>query len=220
MKELLLQNAVIGYGSNIILENVNLELKGGEACALLGPNGSGKTSLIRCLLGLQKLKAGIRSSGFHSYGYVPQMRSLDRQFPITIKRCLEMSFPGFGYLIGQKRLKMSEKVDKALELVGIKHKSSQLLRECSGGELQRALIARALVHFPELLVLDEPTNSLDVSGKREILELLESLYKKNRITILLTTHESNLDIMKMFTSKIKIEEKTLLKEKWRADDNV
>ena len=205
-KYLEIRSGTVAYGTNIVLDNVNLRLGQGEFCSLLGPNGSGKTSLIRVLLGLKRLKAGDRFSGFGQIGYVPQARRLDRQFPVTVLRCLETDFVGPAYLWRPgKRRRMYAKIQKAMDVTGIAHRAHQLLRECSGGELQRTLIARALVLEPELLVLDEPTNNLDKQGKIDILALLDELHQERGLTVLMTTHETDPALLDLFSSQIELE---------------
>lgn len=216
MKGLHVQNVQIAHGARTVLEGVTFSIEPGEACAIVGPNGSGKTTLLRCLLGLHPPRAGRLENGFGYFGYVPQARALDPLFPITVRRALEMSFPGPApILLPSHRAMLKNAVREALEYVGITDLSEKLLRECSGGQLQKALIARALVHRPQLLVLDEPTNSLDVAGKQDLIMLL-GRFRTDGTAILMTTHEADICASPVFDSELRIAGLTAEKQPRRA----
>lgn len=214
MRILRLSRADIGYGVKIVLPGVNLELLEGERCLLLGANGAGKTSLLRSLLGFDALIRGTRENTFESIGYVPQAGQVDRQYPVTIQAAVRMSFPGIGFFPGgRKNQEQNRIVARTLELVGLSHRADQLLRESSGGEIQRALIARAVVLRPRLLILDESTSSLDRTGKQEILSLFKSICEEFPMTLLMTSHESFSDHINFFTTRIEIEDGKIVKSK-------
>ncbi|MEQ9366532.1 MAG: ATP-binding cassette domain-containing protein [Leptospirales bacterium] len=177
----------IAFGSNVLLEDVNLSLVSGDVCVLTGPNGSGKTSLLRVALKLAPIAAGEIRSTFERPAYVPQFQSVDRQFPCSLRDVLRMSFAGVSY--AWRSAARDTRVDSLLEQVGLEHRRDQQLRDCSGGEIQRAMIARALVGSPDFLVLDEPTASLDAAGQRLFFDLLQRLRDAAGLTILTVTHE-------------------------------
>ena len=198
----------VAHGARTVLSGVTFSLGQGEACAIVGPNGSGKTTLLRCLLGLHEVRAGRLEIRFSHFGYVPQIRALDPLFPVTVRRALEMSFAGPAPLLfPSRRALVREAVSEALEYVGIGKLSEKLLRECSGGQLQKALIARALVHRPELLVLDEPTNSLDQAGKQDLMVLL-ARFRSEGAAILMTTHETEIADSPVFDSELMVKGQT------------
>lgn len=213
-KRVRITDGSVGHGNKSVLSGINVQIEEGDACLLSGPNGSGKTTLMRTLLGLLRPVSGSIDSTFRRIGYVPQEKTIDRQFPVTIRACLHMSFPGFRYAIqGKLRRERTEIVERALELVGLQGKAEQQLASSSGGEIQRTLIARALVRSPDLLVMDEPTSSLDKAGKAEVIAILRRLHKEG-MTLLITTHEAEPED-RLFTHLITIDQGRVSKEKAR-----
>jgi len=181
-----------GYTDQVILEDVSFTLREGEFVTLVGPNGGGKTTLLRLLLGLLKPWTGeIRVYGRsleeqkHLMGYVPQHGIFDRKFPLTVE---EMVLHGrvkpFGWYSREDRAR----VWQALEQVGLREYAHHSFSALSGGQLQRALIARALVSEASLLFLDEPSASIDSESEKQLFALLRSL--KGEKTILLVTHDT------------------------------
>jgi zinc transport system ATP-binding protein len=160
-----------------ILKDINLTVKQGQIVTIIGPNGAGKTTLLKILLGLIKPHEGaIRYEGALKIGYMPQKLFLDPGLPLSVERFLRLS---------------SHKghVDDALNLVGalsLKHRSLHVL---SGGEMQRILLARAIISTPDLLVLDEPTQGLDVMGQAELYELIRSLKVQFKCGVVLVSHD-------------------------------
>lgn len=213
MPQMILENIDASYGKKTILKGVNMTIEESDRILLSGPNGSGKTTLMRIILGFLRPGKGRRSEGFERIGYVPQARNVDRQYPVTVRAFMRMAFPGIRYIFHSSvRKKRDEEINQALELAGMSAKSDKLLRECSGGELQRALIARSIVRHPGLLLLDEPTNSLDKSGKNEVMRILEKL-SKTGTAVLMSTHEDNPDYLKFFSKNASIENGTLKVER-------
>lgn len=196
----------LAYGANVLLEGASFSIRPKEVCAVRGPNGSGKTSLLKTLIGLSRPEHGSVTHGPNlRIGYVPQLRSLDPAFPVSVRALLKMSFPGLRYMVSPAaRRERALAIETILEEVGIPtNVRRRQIRECSGGEFQRALIGRALALQPQLLVLDEPTASLDSDGKDQLLALLERLHKQRGVTILLTSHDLNLSA-EFFTTHLEI----------------
>jgi len=189
-----LSDLAIGYDRRALASGLSFELKRGSFTGLLGSNGSGKTTLIKTLLGIIPPVAGrIESSSSNEgrlrIGYVPQRETLDPVYLFSAFEVAQMGLYGeFGPL---RRLKAEarERVAKALDRVGAAGFSHRRFSELSGGQMQRVLIARALVSHPELLVLDEPTAGIDADAAKAVGELLAELHKKSGITILMVNHE-------------------------------
>lgn len=184
----------IGYDRKPTLSGLNLALKRGSFTGLLGANGSGKTTLIKTILGILKPISGVVSTssaedGKLRIGYVPQRESLD---PIYLFSAFEVAQMGLYGRVGPGRglgARGREKVADCLARVGADGFASQRFSELSGGQMQRVLIARALVSEPELLILDEPTSGIDADAARGIGKLLSDLHKNRGITMLMVNHE-------------------------------
>ncbi len=186
-----LERAGYRYGADLALEPLELTLARGERLALLGPNGGGKTTLLKLLLGLREPTSG-RSRweiprARIRLGYVPQFPAFDRHFPI---RVAEMVL--HGRLADRRPLRRLDAEARAamhamLERLGLGELAGAYLDELSGGELKRAMVARALVSHPDLLVLDEPTASLDEPSRRALWELVAQLPETT--SIVLATHD-------------------------------
>jgi zinc transport system ATP-binding protein len=173
------EGATVRHGGATILENVSVRIGPGEIVTVIGPNGSGKTTLLRALLGIEKLAAGrvLRQAGL-TVGYVPQRLALDRTLPMTVRRFLSLP----------------HRVDdataaEALSRVGVLEISGRQMTDLSGGQLQRALLARALIGRPALLVLDEPTAGLDQPGEAAFYRLLEDVRRDTGAAVLLVSHD-------------------------------
>ena len=185
-------DVTLGYGARSILSGISLEILRGDFLGLVGPNGSGKTTLLRGLLGTLNALSGTITMGPEvRFGYVPQREQLDTRFPLTL---LDVGMMGRYSRIGL--LKRPGPVDRsaalqALAQVGIADLSSKRLADLSGGQKQRALIARALVGDPTVLVLDEPTNGLDLVATTQILGLVRDLHERHGLTVLMVSHALN-----------------------------
>jgi len=180
---------VLGYGNRIVLDDVNLEVQPGEFWVFLGPNGSGKTTLIRAILGALWPRAGqLWLHPDHArrerIGFVPQRCDINPTLPTTVREFVLLGLVG----IRASGREESERLDWALDrvgLAGLKHKDYWSL---SGGQRQRALVARALVRRPSILILDEPTNGLDLSAEDAFLRSLATLNHREAVTVLFVTH--------------------------------
>lgn len=178
-----LARADLGYGSTRVLRGVDLEVRRGELFALVGKNGSGKSTLLAALLGTNPPLSGERT-GDVQIGFAPQRGELDPVFPFLAREVVGMG------LLGGARIPSGDRrraIDEALETAGLLDQAAAPFRDLSGGQRQRALIARALVARPNLLILDEPTNDLDVEGQAEVESLILELHGEGR-TLVFVSH--------------------------------
>jgi len=190
----LIKNLDFSYGSISVLEQANLSIGSGEFVSIVGPNGGGKTTLLKILLGLLEPQSGSVSvfgkppiAGRKQIGYLPQHANLDSKFPVTVMDVVLMGRLGktriMGFYTKSDRLAAAE----MLARVGLEQLQDRPLSSLSGGQRQRVLIARALVSEPKLLLLDEPTSSLDDYVERELYDLLKELNKE--LTIAVVSHD-------------------------------
>jgi zinc transport system ATP-binding protein len=162
-----------------ILQGVDIDIAPGEIVTVIGPNGAGKTTLVRVLLGLEAPDRGTtrRRDGL-VIGYVPQRFEVDRAIPLTVTRFIELG-----------RRAEEEEIQKGLAEVGAGQLADRQLAELSGGELQRVLLARALIRSPGLLVLDEPVRGVDYAGEAELYTLIGKLRSERGFGVLLVSHD-------------------------------
>jgi zinc transport system ATP-binding protein len=187
----------VDLGGVKVLDGLTFMVCEGDFLGLVGPNGGGKTTLLRVILGLERFYAG-RVSVFGGppgsspgrIGYVPQRLFFDRDFPISVRDLVLMGRLSKKKLFHHFDHLDREKVDEVMHTAGLERLIERRIGDLSGGELQRALIARALAGEPELLLLDEPTASIDPQMKTTIYDLIEQL--KERLTIVLVTHDTAL----------------------------
>ena len=185
-----LDSVTLGYGRHVVLEEVTLDVMRGEFFGIIGPNGAGKTTLLRALLGLTRPQSGrvTRQEGLR-YGYVVQRQFLDTRFPFTAQEIVTMGTLGPGRAPPRSKLPAAaRRVSDAMEVAGVGALGKHLYRELSGGQKQRVLLARALASHPDVLVLDEPTNDMDIQGEERIMTLLGRLKQDRGLTIVLVTH--------------------------------
>jgi ABC-type Mn2+/Zn2+ transport system ATPase subunit len=180
----------LGYGAHVVLQGVDLTLHAGELWFVLGPNGEGKSTLLRAILGqlearqgVLRLRSDLRDRA--RIGFVPQSCHLNPALPTSVREFVLLGLVG----IGCGRAEREERLRWALAHAGLAERERSSYWSLSGGLKQRALVARALVRRPCLLILDEPTSSLDVSGAAAILDLLEELRERHRTAILCVAHD-------------------------------
>lgn len=195
MNVIKIDHLTVNYGETIALRDISMQVQEGEFLGIIGPNGGGKSTLLKAILGLVATPAGkvqvFGKSPSHlrgEIGYVPQFAYMDRKFPISV---FEVA------LLGRTPARLSafhqysqtdrQVVMQQLEKVGIAHLSTRQIGELSGGEFQRLLIARALAVDPKLLLLDEPTASVDAVSREKIYNLLDEL--NQTMTIIMVTHD-------------------------------
>lgn len=192
-----LENISFSYNGAPVLHNINLLIKKGEFLAILGPNGSAKSTLLKIMLGLLAPKTGEAKifgrkiqyfKEWNKIGYISQhAANTNISFPATVMEIVSSGYyPGFGKIF--KKGKIKEAAENALKEVGISHLANELLGHLSGGQRQKVFLARALVKKPEALFLDEPTTGIDAASQREFYELIDKFHKKGG-TVAMVTHE-------------------------------
>ena len=182
----------LGYGRHPVLTDLSFDIPEGDFLGLVGPNGSGKTTILRAILSTLDPIAGTvtRAPGLR-FGYVPQRDQVDYGFPLKV---LDVVLMGRYDRIGIGRRPSAEDralAVSALDHVGIAELAGQPLSALSGGQKQRTLIARALVGKPNVLVLDEPTTGMDLVATTQILGLVRDLHERDRLTVLMVSHALN-----------------------------
>ncbi len=177
------KNVSFSYGNEKILDAVSFELKAGQYVGLIGPNGGGKSTLVRILLGILKAKKGsIEKSDDMNIGYVPQrISSMMSFFPATVFEIVKSGLP-------RNNVSNISSIE-SMKLVGITDLKSKLIGELSGGQLQKVFIARALVSDPKILILDEPAVGIDPHASAKFYSILKKLNKEKNITIVLVSHD-------------------------------
>ena len=173
------RDATLEVGGRRILDRVNLDVRGGEIVTIIGPNGAGKSTLVRCMLGLMPLTSGkiIRQRHLR-VGYVPQRFPLTPNVPLDLRRLLSLTLSP-----------TEAEIDAALTETGIAHLKTASVASLSGGELQRALLARALLRKPEILVLDEPVQAVDFIGEAKLYQLISTIRRRHGCGILMVSHD-------------------------------
>jgi zinc transport system ATP-binding protein len=182
------------YGAVTVLEDVSLKIAQGDFVSFVGPNGGGKTTLVKVILGLLKPVVGkvwilgkSPEENRRHVGYIPQRPLFDPQFPVSVLDVVLMGRLGIGPSLGFYHRQDKEQAITTLSEVGLAKEHHRSFSALSGGQQQRVLIARALVCEPEILLLDEPTSNLDVHMEEAFYELLEKL--NQRMTIVLVSHD-------------------------------
>ncbi len=190
-----LSDLSVEAGGTVILDGLSMSVCEGDYLGIIGPNGAGKTTLLRVILGLQKPTSGsVRVFGAdpasvrRRIGYVPQRLFFDRDFPVTVFETVLMGRLAVKGMLARYNRNDREIALGALETAGIGGLKERRVGALSGGEIQRMLIARALAGDPELLLLDEPTASVDPGMKTSIYDLLDTLRKS--MTVILVTHDT------------------------------
>ena len=186
------EEVTLGYGRRPVLTGISFDIPEGDFLGLVGPNGSGKTTILRAILGtLDPLSGSITRAPDLRFGYVPQRDQVDYGFPLKV---LDVVLMGRYDRIGIGRRPSADDrahALSALDHVGIADLAGQPLSSLSGGQKQRTLIARALVGRPNVLVLDEPTNGMDLVSTTQILGLVRELHERDRLTVLMVSHALN-----------------------------
>jgi len=203
LKDYIIQidNAVVSFREDVALRGVSVNVSRGEFVGIIGPNGAGKTTLLTVINGIGKIIEGrVTVLGMsinknnatkmrRRIGYVAQVETFDPRLPITVRETVLSGCYGRLGLFHLPSRKDWDKVDEALEMVGINHLAQRPIGHLSGGEYQRAAIARALIQEPEIFLFDEPTASIDERAQWEIIELIQLIHEKRKTTTLFVTHD-------------------------------
>lgn len=216
VNSLSVQNVSVRYNNgHIALDNVNFSLQGGTICALLGVNGSGKSTLFKSIMGLIKPQGEIQVSGMsvnralkrNLIAYVPQSEEVDWQFPVSVYDVVMMGRYGYMNFLRIASSVDKQKVQQAMERVGIAHLSKRQIGELSGGQKKRVFLARALAQESQIILLDEPFTGVDVSTENTIMALLKQLRDEGHL-ILVSTH--NLSTVPNFCDQAVMINRTVL----------
>jgi zinc transport system ATP-binding protein len=204
-----IKNISFSYNNELVLEDISLTVKRGNFLGVIGPNGSGKTTLLKIIVGLLKPQTGSVElfgqplntfKAWSKIGYVPQrVTATALHFPITAAEVVAM---------GDVTNKGQHAVKIALSEVGMEKQAHKIISELSGGQQQRVFIARALVSQPELLILDEPTSGVDAESQAAFYELLHTLNKKKKLTLVLISHD--IDVVAKEVSEVACINRTLV----------
>lgn len=190
---IIFQNVSVKLGGRNVLDNFSCQVQKGRLTAIMGPNGTGKTTLLHAILGLLPYSGKINFNGPGTarrpkIGYVPQDIDLDHGSPITVRDFLVAGVAHRPVWMGLER-NAEKNAEGILNMVGVVEVLDAPLGKISGGELQRVLLAQALLGDPEILLLDEPTAAVDIHGEALFCELLENVHNDLHLTTLLVTHD-------------------------------
>lgn len=189
------EDVTVKYGAKTVLKDISFEIFKGDLVAITGPNGGGKSSLVKSILRLVTPSSG-RIAYYDgekevtslSFGYLPQKNNIDSRFPITVREVVTSGLYGDKTnLTGKLSKENLDRLDYIMDLMGVKKFQGSVIGSLSGGQLQRALLGRALISNPEVIVLDEPLSYVDVKFVSQIYEIIEKLSEK--ATVIVVSHE-------------------------------
>lgn len=193
-----LQHVAFSYTEETVIKDVSLSIHKGDYVGIIGPNGGGKSTLVKLMLGLLTPTRGVvklfgteigKFKSWYKIGYVPQKTFIEYNFPVTVEEVVGMGRYGKRGLFKFPNREDQEKVHQALKHVEMYEFRNRQISDLSGGQQQRVLIARALAPEPEVIFLDEPTTGVDVKTQKQFYELLRKLNRELSITLVLASHE-------------------------------
>jgi len=187
------------YGQQLVLKHIHLPIERGSTLGIIGPNGGGKTTLLELMLGLlQPTRGTIRIEGLspiqataagNIIGYLPQHHALRTQVPISVRQVVRLGLLGKTGMLRRYSKQDLSFVETLMDLVGLADLADRPFASISGGQRQRALIARALAARPRLLLLDEPTTGIDASGQLRFIEFIDQLKRQFSLTVVIVSHD-------------------------------
>lgn len=188
-----LRNVGVNYEQSIALEDVNLDIFEDDFIGIIGPNGGGKTSLVKAIMGVVphsgeiEFAPAVRRKNHLKIGYMPQVSQFDTRFPISIEEVVLSGLQSEKGFFGRYTHADRQRATELLKQMGIDQIASRPIGEVSGGQLQRALLCRAIIAEPKLLILDEPTNFVDNNFEREFYALVKQLHE--RMAVMIVSHD-------------------------------
>ncbi len=194
------KNITVRKTRRTVLENINLSIFPNEFVGIIGPNGAGKTTLLDVIAGFERFEGTLRLFGRPelcrggretrlNIGYIPQITHVDPAFPIRVSEVVMTGLTGRLGLLRPPGRKDKEKLSRLMELMRMTHLADRPFGQLSGGERQKVLLTRALLGRPQVLLMDEPTVSLDIAARKEILRFIGEIRDKSNVTILFVTHD-------------------------------
>ncbi|QKX02239.1 metal ABC transporter ATP-binding protein [Wolbachia endosymbiont of Dirofilaria (Dirofilaria) immitis] len=178
-----IENLTLVYDNKKVLDDINLSIKKGDVVTILGPNGGGKTSLVKVVAGINKNYTGsVTFADNTKISYMPQNFSISNLMPITVEYLLLNSF--------SKKLEKNQSIiTEMVELVGISNILKKQVLKISAGQIQLLLLARCLIAEPDLVILDEPVSAMDINARAKFYDIINKIAKKRSISILMTSHD-------------------------------
>lgn len=189
-----IKDVTAGYGPKIVLKDITLDVRQDDFLGIIGPNGGGKTTLLKLILGLLTPKSG----SIHFFrngqevsslktGYLPQMNNIDKKFPISVKEVIASGLAAQKPLFKKYNREQNEQIEQVIGQMGLEELATRPIGELSGGQLQRVLLGRSIVSRPQLLILDEPNSYVDKRFESRFYQLLEEINKES--AIILVSHD-------------------------------
>ena len=174
-------NLNITYGNSNILSDISFDINEGEIVTIIGPNGSGKSTLIKAICGIiPKYNGKVTLRDGLKIGYMPQKITIDKVMPLTVRRFLRLN---------ASHLRDRSQIEKIAKELDIEPLLQQQVHDLSGGQMQRVLLSRALLLNPDILILDEPTQGLDINGQAEFYRLISNISKQKKCAVLMVSHD-------------------------------
>lgn len=189
-----IQNVTAGYGTKIVLKDINLDIWKDDFLGIIGPNGGGKTTLLKLILGLLSPKSGTirffdgeKEVSSLKIGYLPQMNNIDKKFPISVREVVASGLAFEKPLFRKYTALQQERIEKVVGQMGLEDLVNRPIGELSGGQLQRVLLGRSIVSQPQVLILDEPNSYVDKRFESRFYQLLTEINKES--AIILVSHD-------------------------------